>query len=108
MGGRPSPQERRCPVRNVVLLDEPTNDLDIPTLRLLEEGLASFPGSAIVVSHDRFFLDRVATHILAFGDDGRARFFEGSYQAYADKIRQERIERGEDPDQPVGTHRRFS
>ncbi len=93
---------------NVVLLDEPTNDLDIPTLRLLEEGLASFPGSAIVVSHDRFFLDRVATHILAFGDDGRARFFEGSYQAYADKIRQERIERGEDPDLPVGTHRRFS
>lgn len=93
---------------NVVLLDEPTNDLDIPTLRLLEDGLAAFPGSAVVVSHDRYFLDRIATHILAFDGDGQSRFFEGSYQAYAEKIREERIERGEDPDLPAGTHRRFS
>ncbi len=92
---------------NVVLLDEPTNDLDIPTLRLLEDALAAFPGSAVVVSHDRYFLDRVATHILAFDSEGHARFFEGSYQAYADRIREERVERGESAEEKKGTHRRF-
>ncbi len=92
---------------NVVLLDEPTNDLDIPTLRLLEDALGAFPGSAVVVSHDRYFLDRVATHILAFDGEGHARFFEGSYQSYAERIREERVERGESPEEKKGTHRRF-
>ena len=92
---------------NVVLLDEPTNDLDIPTLRLLEDALEAFPGSAVVVSHDRYFLDRVATHILAFDGDGHARFFEGSYAQYAERIREERVERGESPEEKRGTHRKF-
>ncbi len=92
---------------NVVLLDEPTNDLDIPTLRLLEDALEAFPGSAVVVSHDRYFLDRVATHILAFDGEGHARFFEGSYQSYAERIREERVERGESAEEKKGTHRRF-
>jgi ATP-binding cassette ChvD family protein len=92
---------------NLVLLDEPTNDLDIPTLRLLEDALEAFPGSAVVVSHDRYFLDRVATHILAFDGGGHARYFEGSYQAYADRVREERLERGESAEEKKGTHRRF-
>ncbi|MCA8961803.1 MAG: energy-dependent translational throttle protein EttA [Planctomycetes bacterium] len=91
---------------NVVLLDEPTNDLDIPTLRLLEEALMEYPGCAVVVSHDRYFLDRLATHIMAFEGDGKVRFFEGSYQAYAEKIAEERKERGESAD-AKGAHRRF-
>ena len=93
---------------NLVILDEPTNDLDIPTLRLLEEALEALPGCGVVVSHDRYFLDRVATHILALDGEGSGRFFEGSYQAYAAKMREERIERGEDPDLPKGVHRRFA
>ncbi len=93
---------------NLVILDEPTNDLDIPTLRLLEEALEALPGCGVVVSHDRYFLDRVATHILALDGEGSGRFFEGSYQAYAERMRQERIERGEDPDLPRGVHRRFA
>jgi energy-dependent translational throttle protein EttA len=68
---------------NVLLLDEPTNDLDIETLRALEEGLLSFPGCAVVISHDRWFLDRIATHILAFEGDSQVVFFEGNYQEYA-------------------------
>jgi sulfate-transporting ATPase len=71
---------------NVILLDEPTNDLDIETLRALEEALLSFPGCAVVISHDRWFLDRIATHILACEGDSQWRFFEGNYQEYeADK-----------------------
>ena len=71
---------------NVLLLDEPSNDLDVETLRSLEEALLDFPGSAIVISHDRWFLDRVATHILAYEDDSQAVFFEGNYTEYeADK-----------------------
>jgi ATP-binding cassette ChvD family protein len=93
---------------NLVILDEPTNDLDIPTLRLLEEALEALPGCGVVVSHDRYFLDRVATHILALDGEGNGRFFEGSYQAYAERMRQERIDRGEDPDLPRGVHRRFA
>ena len=93
---------------NLVILDEPTNDLDIPTLRLLEEALEALPGCGVVVSHDRYFLDRVATHILALDGEGSGRFFEGSYQAYAEKMRQERTDRGEDPDLPRGVHRRFA
>jgi sulfate-transporting ATPase len=67
---------------NVVLLDEPTNDLDVETLRALEEALLSFPGSALVISHDRWFLDRVATHLLAFEGDGSVTFFAGNYTEY--------------------------
>jgi sulfate-transporting ATPase len=69
---------------NVLLLDEPTNDLDIETLRALEEALLSFPGCALVISHDRWFLDRVATHILAFEGDGSVAFFTGNYTEYED------------------------
>ncbi|MGD9592628.1 MAG: energy-dependent translational throttle protein EttA, partial [Candidatus Berkiella sp.] len=67
---------------NVLLLDEPTNDLDVETLRALEEGLLSFPGCVLVISHDRWFLDRVATHILAFEGESEAKWFEGSYSEY--------------------------
>lgn len=68
---------------NVLMLDEPTNDLDLQTLRVLEEAIANYAGCAIVVTHDRYFLDRVATHILAFEGDGRWSFVEGDYQVYA-------------------------
>ncbi len=68
---------------NVILLDEPTNDLDVTIIRALEEALLNFAGCAVVVSHDRWFLDRVATHILAFEGDGTAHWFEGNYTAYA-------------------------
>lgn len=67
---------------NLLLLDEPTNDLDTDTLRALEEALLAFPGAAVVVSHDRWFLDRIATHVLAFEGDSRVRFFEGNFDAY--------------------------
>ena len=67
---------------NVLLLDEPTNDIDVNTLRALEEGLENFAGCAVVVSHDRWFLDRIATHILAFEGDSRVTYFEGSYSEY--------------------------
>ena len=67
---------------NVLLLDEPTNDIDVNTLRALEEGLESFAGCAVVISHDRWFLDRICTHILAFEGDGNVFFFEGSYTDY--------------------------
>jgi sulfate-transporting ATPase len=67
---------------NVLLLDEPTNDLDVETLRALEEALLTFPGCVLVISHDRWFLDRIATHILAFEDEGRVTWFEGNYTDY--------------------------
>ena len=67
---------------NVLLLDEPTNDLDVNTLRALEEGLESFAGCAVVISHDRWFLDRVCTHILAFEGNSEVYFFEGAYSEY--------------------------
>jgi ATPase subunit of ABC transporter with duplicated ATPase domains len=67
---------------NVLLLDEPTNDLDVNTLRALEEGLENFAGCAVIISHDRWFLDRVCTHILAFEGDSEVYFFEGSYSEY--------------------------
>lgn len=82
---------------NVILLDEPTNDLDINTLRALEDGLMDFPGCAIVISHDRWFLDRIATHILAFEGDSKVTLFEGSYSDY-EKNRRERL--GKDADTP--------
>ena len=67
---------------NVLLLDEPTNDLDVETLRALEEALLAFPGCAIVISHDRWFLDRIATHILSFKGNSETEFYEGSYSEY--------------------------
>ena len=67
---------------NVLLLDEPTNDLDVDTLRALEAGLEAFPGCAVVISHDRWFLDRVATHVLAFEGDSQVRWFEGNFSEY--------------------------
>ncbi len=79
---------------NVLLLDEPTNDLDVETLRALEQALLDFPGSAIVVSHDRWFLDRVATHTMAFEEDGQVVFMEGSYRDY-EEDRKKRL--GDEP-----------
>jgi energy-dependent translational throttle protein EttA len=67
---------------NVLLLDEPTNDLDVNTLRALEEALENFAGCAVVISHDRWFLDRIATHILAFEGDSKVVWFEGNYSEY--------------------------
>ena len=67
---------------NVLLLDEPTNDIDVNTLRALEEGLEAFAGCAVVISHDRWFLDRICTHILAYEGNGEVFFFEGSYSEY--------------------------
>ena len=67
---------------NVLLLDEPTNDLDVETLRALEEALLEFPGCAVVISHDRWFLDRIATHMLAFEGDSQLVWFEGNYSEY--------------------------
>ena len=67
---------------NVILLDEPSNDIDINTLRALEDGLENFAGCAVVISHDRWFLDRVATHILAFEGDSQTYFFAGGYSDY--------------------------
>ena len=72
---------------NVVLLDEPTNDLDVETLRALEEAILAFPGAAMVISHDRWFLDRVATHILAYEDDGGVVFHEGNFSDYEEDHR---------------------
>lgn len=100
-----SDQEKRCAVlsggernrlhlamalkanANLLLLDEPTNDIDVNTLRALEEGLENFAGCAVIISHDRWFLDRVATHILAFEGDSKVVFFEGGFSDYeANKI----------------------
>jgi ATPase subunit of ABC transporter with duplicated ATPase domains len=72
---------------NVILLDEPTNDLDVDTLRALEEALAEFAGCAVIISHDRWFLDRLATHILAFEGDSHVEWFEGNFQAYEEDKR---------------------
>ena len=91
---------------NVLLLDEPTNDLDVDTLRALEEALLDFAGCVVVISHDRFFLDRIATHILAFEGDSQVVWFEGNYESY-DEDRKRRL--GADADQPHRIKfRRFS
>ena len=82
---------------NVLLLDEPTNDLDVETLRALEEAILAFPGSALIISHDRWFLDRVATHILAFEGDSQVTFFPGTYSEY-EADRKKRL--GDEADQP--------
>jgi sulfate-transporting ATPase len=82
---------------NVLLLDEPTNDLDVETLRALEDAVQAFPGSAMVISHDRWFLDRIATHILAYEDDGSVIFHEGNYSEYEEE---RRARLGRDADVP--------
>ncbi len=82
---------------NVLLLDEPTNDLDVDTLRALEEGLLGFPGCVVVISHDRWFLDRIATHVLAFEGDSTVRWWEGNFSDY-EADRKKRL--GVDADQP--------
>src|SRR3954465_9299711 len=91
---------------NLLLLDEPTNDLDVDTLRALEEALLDFPGCAVIISHDRWFLDRVATHVLAFEGDSQATWFEGSWQEYADWVRETRGPEALEPhrigDKPLG------
>ena len=82
---------------NVLLLDEPTNDLDVNTLRALEEALLNFVGCAVVISHDRWFLDRIATHILAFEGNSEVVWFDGNYSDY-EANRKERL--GMEADQP--------
>ena len=82
---------------NLLLLDEPTNDLDVDTLRALEEALLDFAGCAVIISHDRWFLDRVATHILAFEGDSEAVWYEGNYQGYIEDLKRRK---GPDADQP--------
>jgi ATPase subunit of ABC transporter with duplicated ATPase domains len=82
---------------NLLLLDEPSNDLDVDTLRALEDGLESFAGCAVVISHDRWFLDRIATHILAFEGDSQVRWFEGNFSEYEDWRHKEL---GAEADQP--------
>jgi ATPase subunit of ABC transporter with duplicated ATPase domains len=82
---------------NLVLLDEPTNDLDVETLQNLETALLDFPGCAVVISHDRWFLDRIATHILAFEGNSNVTWFEGNYQEY-ERDRKKRM--GEDASTP--------
>ena len=90
---------------NFLIFDEPTNDLDIPTLQVLEEALEHYPGSALIVSHDRFFLNKVTTHILALEGDGKWRFLLGDYDTYREiKIREE----GVDPLERKGVHRRLA
>jgi sulfate-transporting ATPase len=82
---------------NLILLDEPTNDLDVNSIRALEEGLENFAGCAVVVSHDRWFLDRVATHILAFEGDSLVQWFNGNYSSYLEDFRRRK---GKEADQP--------
>jgi ATPase subunit of ABC transporter with duplicated ATPase domains len=82
---------------NVLLLDEPTNDLDVDTLRALEEAILNYAGCVVVISHDRWFLDRIATHILAFEGDGHVHWCEGNFQTYEEQRRQ-RL--GQDADLP--------
>ena len=86
---------------NVLLLDEPTNDLDVDTLRALEEALLAFPGCAVVISHDRWFIDRIATHVLAFEGESQVVWFEGNFSDY-ERDRKKRL--GADADQPHRIH----
>jgi ATPase subunit of ABC transporter with duplicated ATPase domains len=89
---------------NLVIMDEPTNDLDLDTLRVLEEAIQHYPGSMIIVTHDRYFLNRVATHILAFEGNGAVVFHHGDYDSY----KAWKLSKGEDLDARKGPHRKFS
>ncbi|MBI4423570.1 MAG: energy-dependent translational throttle protein EttA, partial [Elusimicrobia bacterium] len=86
---------------NVLLLDEPTNDLDVNTLRALEDALESFAGCAVVISHDRWFLDRIATHILAFESDSQVVWFEGNFSDYEADLKRRK---GDDAATPHRIH----
>ncbi len=92
---------------NLILMDEPTNDLDLETLRVLEEAIMEYPGSAIVVSHDRYFLNRVATHILAFEGDCQVNFFHGDFEAYHEWREKDRAERGVKSVSKAGKYRKL-
>jgi ATP-binding cassette ChvD family protein len=92
---------------NVILLDEPTNDLDLDTLRVLEEAILDYAGSAIVVSHDRYFLNRVATHILAFEGDGYVNFHYGDYESYTEWRQKWREDMGFPPESQAGRYRKL-
>ena len=92
---------------NVILLDEPTNDLDLDTLRVLEEAIDNYPGSAIVVSHDRYFLDRVVSHVLAFEGDGYVNFHHGTWESYVEWREGWRDRMGFPPDSQAGKFRRL-
>ena len=92
---------------NLILLDEPTNDLDLETLRVLEEAIQEYPGSAIVVTHDRYFLNRVATHILAFEGEGVVRFFDGDYEQYHEWREKDRAARGVKAESKAGKYRQL-
>jgi ATP-binding cassette ChvD family protein len=93
---------------NLLLLDEPTNDLDLQTLRVLEEALQSFAGCAIVVTHDRYFLNRISTHVLAFDGEGGVRFFEGDFSTFEDRLDKEREAAGKGPESTAAKYRKFS
>jgi len=92
---------------NLIIMDEPTNDLDLETLRVLEEAVMEYPGSAIVVSHDRYFLNRVATHILAFEGDAVVNFFHGDFEAYHEWREKDRKERGIKSVSKAGKYRKL-
>ncbi len=93
---------------NLILLDEPTNDLDVETLQALETALLGFPGCVVVVSHDRWFLDRIATHILAFEGNGKVTFFDGNYQAYEEDRKRRLGEDGPEGKGPKGKFRKLA
>jgi sulfate-transporting ATPase len=93
---------------NLLLLDEPTNDLDLQTLRVLEEALQAFPGCAVVVTHDRYFLNRISTHVLAFDGEGGVRFFEGDFTTFEERLEKERTASGQGPESVAGKYRKFS
>ena len=93
---------------NLIILDEPTNDLDLPTTRVLEEAIEHYAGCMFVVSHDRYFLDRICTHILAFEGDGQVEFFYGNYSEYAEWFEDRREAEGKGPDSRAGKHRKLT
>ena len=92
---------------NLIILDEPTNDLDLPTTRVLEEAIEHYPGCMFIVSHDRYFLDRICTHILAFEGDGEITFFHGNYTDYTEWLDERREEDGAGPESKAGKYRRI-
>jgi ATP-binding cassette ChvD family protein len=92
---------------NLIILDEPTNDLDLPTTRVLEEAIEHYPGCMFIVSHDRYFLDRICTHILAFEGDGDVSFFHGNYTDYTEWLEERQAEEGIGPESKAGKYRKI-
>jgi ATPase subunit of ABC transporter with duplicated ATPase domains len=93
---------------NLIILDEPTNDLDLPTTRVLEEAIEHYPGCMFVVSHDRYFLDRICTHILAFEGGGKVEFFHGTYTDYAAWREERRAAAGLGKESQAGKYRKLT